>query len=170
MARDVPPRRATATNDRRIPPLLSLCALVIVASQAWPWLRLPSVLPAPAGATRTPSSDVLLQAVPLENAGETIATLARDLPQAPGVIVAHGRSDALASAYMVLAMRLWPRPVTYVACLPRPHVEQFHVPHAVPAPAWRLDVRPGAPVPLGAARTTSSDAATLCAAPSLIGS
>ena len=53
----------------------------------------------------------------------------------------------------MLSMRLWPRPVSYVACEPVPHVEQFRSPHAVPIFGWRIDLFPGAATPLRASGT-----------------
>jgi hypothetical protein len=145
--------------------LLLASALLVAASQAGPWAGLLPLLPSRSGATRTPSSDVLLSALPLSDAGTELARVAAGLPQGAGVVVAHGTSDALASAYMVISMRLWPRPVSFVACLPTPRLEQFRVPHAAPIAAWRIDLLPGGHSPLRVAATATMDPAALCAVP-----
>ena len=141
-----------------------LCLVVVmVASQAWPLsIFLPSLPGREAG--RSPSSDVLIQALPLPEAAQRIDAIGRALPRSPGVVVGHAPGDQLASAYFVLSMRLWPRPVSYVACEPVPHVEQFRSPHAVPIFGWRIDLFPGAATPLRASGTPPpQDVATLCA-------
>jgi hypothetical protein len=136
---------------------------LVVLSQAWAWHRLAPLLPPLFPPTRSPSSDVLMQAVTGGDVADRLDALDASLPHAPGVVVAHGRADALASAYMVISMRLWPRPVSFVACEPVPSVEQFRVPHTMPAPAWRIDITPGrATPPLPAGPATTSDPAVLC--------
>jgi hypothetical protein len=141
-----------------------LCLVaVIVASQAWPLSVLWPALPSGSDAGRSPSSDVLMQMLPLRDAAERIYALDRALPQSPGVVVGHAPGDQLASAYFVLAMRLWPRSVSYVACLPEPHVEQFRSPHPVPPFAWRVDLFPGTATPVVASGVPApDDAAALC--------
>ena len=62
-------------------------------------------------------------------------------------------------------MRLWPRPVSYVACEPSPHLEQFRSPHPMPVFAWRIDLFPGVATPLRANGSPPPlDVAALCAA------
>jgi hypothetical protein len=136
---------------------------LVVLSQAWAWQRLAPRLPPLFPPSRSPSSDVLMQTVAGGDVASRLAVLDALLPLAPGVVVAHGRADAMASAYMVISMHLWPRPVSLVACEPAPHVEQFRVPHTVPRPAWRIDIGPGHDnANLQARPTTTSDAAVLC--------
>jgi len=142
-----------------------LClVVVIVASQAWPLSILWPVLPS-GERGRSPSSDVLMQALPFPDAAQRIDGYDRALPSSPGVIVGHAPGDQLASAYFVMAMRLWPRRVSYVACQPAPHLEQFRSPHPAPQFAWRIDLFPGAATPVVASDTPPpQDVATLCAA------
>ena len=142
-----------------------LCLVaVIVASQAWPLSILWPALPSGSEPGRSPSSDVLSQALPLPQAADRIDAIDRTLPQSPGVVVGHTTGDRLASAYFVLSMRLSPRPVSYVACEPVPHVEQFRSPHAVPEFGWRIDLFPGAATPVRAGGTPpSQDVSALCA-------
>lgn len=154
--------RDGAAGPGRMPRALLWCTAAIVASQAWPLSIVLPLLPTQSADSRSPSSDVLLGALPLHDAASRLDAMAASLPPAPGVVVAHGTSDELASAYMVITMRLWPRPVSYVACRPTPHLEQFRVPHAVPPPAWRLDVLPHDAAPLRHAATTTSDPSALC--------
>ena len=79
-------------------------------------------------------------------------------------MVAHGTPDQLASAYFVVAMRLWPRQVSYVACEPSAHLEQFRAPHAPPRFTWRIDMWPGRAEPVRVAdSSTAQDAVALCA-------
>ncbi len=136
---------------------------VVVASQAWPWAVMLPLLPAWSANSRSPSSDVLVQGLPLPRAADTLDALDASLPDAPGVVVAHASADAMASAYMVVAMRLWPRPVTYIACQPTPHVEQFRVPHESPTPAWRVDLIPGDAAPLRRSSQLTANPRTACA-------
>jgi hypothetical protein len=143
-----------------------LClALLIVASQVWPLSRLVPMLPAAGDPSRSPSSDVLMGALPFAHAAGHLDTIAGTLPPGPGVVVGHGSSDQLASAYFVVAMRLWPRRVSYVACEPAPRVEQFRAPHAPPRFEWRIDLWPGRPDPVRIGDATpAQDAGALCTA------
>lgn len=162
---------ATIRGARAVAPVcvmprrLAFLALILVASQAWPLSRLVPILPAPGATSRSPSSDVLMQALPFDHAADRLDAFTTTLPDAPGVVVAHGTSDALASAYFVMAMRLWPRPVSYVACEPAPRLEQFRAPHVPPRFRWRLDLHPGlaTPVRVGTPGIVQ-DATALCAA------
>lgn len=105
-----------------------------------------------------------MQALPLPEAAQRIDAYDRALPRSPGVVVGHAPGEQLASAYFVLAMRLWPRRVSYVACQPAPHLEQFRSPHAPPPFTWRVDLFPGAATPIVASRVSPpQDVATLCA-------
>jgi hypothetical protein len=142
-----------------------LClVIVIIASQAWPLSLLWPALPG-SEAGRSPSSDVLMQALPLPDAAQRINALDHALPLSPGVVVGHAPADQLASAYFVLSMRLWPRRVSYVACEPSPHLEQFRSPHPMPGLTWRIDLFPGVATPLRAsASPPPQDVAALCAA------
>src|SRR5688572_11567135 len=98
--------RAEPGASPAMPRHLLILALAIVASQAWPLSRLVPALPSGTGASRSPSSDVLMQALPFANAAERIEVIARALPATGGVIVAHAPAEQLASAYFVLSMRL----------------------------------------------------------------
>jgi hypothetical protein len=138
-----------------------LAALAILVGHAWNLRRVLPLIP-PASASRSPSSDVLLGALPLPHAADRLDAWSRTLPETPGVVVAHAPADAVASAYMVIAMRLWPRPVSLVACEPTPRLEQFRVPHAAPAPTWRLDVWPGGAPPVDVQLTSGATATALC--------
>ena len=141
-----------------------LClVVVIVASQAWPLSLLWPALPSGNEASRSPSSDVLMQALPLPDAALRIDAFDRSLPLSPGVVVGHAPGDQLASAYFVLSMRLWPRAVSYVACQPGPHLEQFRSPHAAPVFGWRIDLFPGTATPVRASSVPPpQDVAALC--------
>lgn len=143
--------------------LLPLAALLILASHAWGVSLLLPRLPPADVVSRSPSSDVLLGGLPLPDGAERLHELSRHLPDTPGVVVAYAPVDAIASAYMVIAMRVWPRPVSLVSCRPTPMLEQFRVPHAMPPPTWRLDLRPGTPQPMVARPTRDTDPVTLCA-------
>ncbi len=146
-----------------MPRHLLLLVLCIVASQAWPLSHLVPALPSGRDVRRSPSSDVLLQMLPFDDAATRIEQLARTLPDGPGVIVGHGTPDSLASAYFVLSMRLWPRPVSYVACAPTPRLEQFRAPHTPPRFLWRIDLRPGDATPVRATPgPVDQQAAALC--------
>lgn len=146
-----------------MPRRLLLLILLIVASQAWPLSHLVPVLPAGGDPSRSPSSDALMGALPFPDTARRLDDIARALPREHGVVVAHGTPDQLASAYFVVAMRLWPRPVSYVACAPTPYLEHFRAPHAPPRFHWRLDLRPGSPAPVTVGGTpTQPDAAALC--------
>lgn len=127
--------------------VLSLASLAILAGHAWTLRRVLPLIPPVETHSRSPSSDVLLGSLPLPHAADRLEAWDRTLPERPGVVVAHAPADAVASAYMVIAMRLWPRPVSLIACEPTPHLEQFRVPHVAPTPAWRLDLWPGRPQP-----------------------
>lgn len=121
-------------------PLLIL-VLVIVASQAVPLSLVMPVLPGP-DASPSPSSDVLMGTLPFPDAARRIDAIARTLPQTPGVVVAHTTADRAVSAFYVLSMHLWPRPVSLVACQPSPGPEQFSVGQARARVRWRIDLRP----------------------------
>ena len=141
-----------------------LLVVVIVVSQAWPLSLLWPALPSGSEPGRSPSSDVLMQALPLPDAAQRIDAFDHALPLSAGVVVGHAPGDQLASAYFVLSMRLWPRPVSYVACQPAPHLEQFRSPHAVPVFGWRIDLFPGAVNPVRAsAAPPPQDVTALCA-------
>ncbi|MGV3517113.1 hypothetical protein [Luteitalea sp.] len=147
-----------------MPRRLLLLVVAIVISQAWPLSRLWPALPAGNEASRSPSSDVLMQALPFPHAAHRLATIAGTLPLSPGVVVAHTPADHLASAYFVIAMHLWPRQVSYVACAPVPQVEQFRAPHLPPVFTWRIDLRPGTARPVHVSTgVPSQDPAALCA-------
>lgn len=138
--------------------LVTLCVVAVLAGQ-WHLLgqvlrTLPSV-----DESRSPSSDVLMQSLPLRHSSDVFDALARDLPHAGGIVVAHGTAAALTSAYMVAAMRLWPRPVAFVACRPAPALAV----RPVGPVAWRIDLAPGASSPLTARASTTRDAGVLCA-------
>jgi hypothetical protein len=151
-------------RDQPMPRRLLILVLVIVASQALPLSRLLPVLPGPDG-SRSPSSDVLMGLLPFPDAALRTADLARGLPPTPGVIVAHTTPDRAASAYFVLSMHLWPRPVSLVACQPTPSPEQFTAAAGVPRDRWRIDVRPGDVNPVQLTGSTlERDSAALCAA------
>ena len=137
---------------------------MIIASHAFVLHRLLPTLPALHQPSRSPSSDVLLGALPLAHAAERLDALARTLPNGPGVVVAHAPADAITSAYFVITMRLWPRPVSLVACEPTPRFEQFRVPYTVLPPAWRIDLTPHSASPLSVGPAATPQAATLCAA------
>lgn len=156
-------RGPLAGPHRPTPWRLLAVTVAVVASQAWPWAVVLPLLPAWPASSRSPSSDVLLQGLPLAHAAETLEALHASLPNAPGVVVAHAPGDAMASAYMVVAMRLWPRPVSYIACEPAPHVEQFRVPHEALPPAWRVDLVPGDAVPLRTSSHPTADPRAACA-------
>lgn len=156
MQRDVSLRR-----PRRDTLLVWLAALAILAGHAWNLRRVLPLIPS-TSASRSPSSDVLLSTLPLPHAADRLEAWSRMLPDAPGVVVAHATVDAAASAYMVVAMRLWPRPISLVACEPTPRLEQFHVPHAAPTPTWRLDLWPGRAQPVAVQPTGTVSAAALC--------
>ena len=143
--------------------MLVAFTMALVASQAWPAARLFPLLPG-VEPGRSPSSDALLQALPLPGAAERLDALARVLPTGPGVVVAHGTEDRLISAYFVLAMRLWPRPVHLVICEPAPYVKSFLFDVPVDA-TWRIDLVPGDANPLRAAESDAVDAASLCREP-----
>lgn len=143
---------------------LTLLTLAILASHAWGLLRVLPTIPGPQSPSRSPSSDVLLGALPLPGAADRLDAIARELPDGPGVVVAHAPVHEATSAYMVIATRLWPRPVSLVACEPAPVLEQFRVPHAVAPLAWRIDLRPGSPTPLAARAEAQAEVspAALC--------
>jgi hypothetical protein len=146
-----------------MPRRLLFLVLVMVASQAWPLSHLVPVLPSGRDPSRSPSSDVLMGALPFPDAAVRLDAIAHALPPGPGVVIAHGTSDQLASAYFVVAMRLWPRPASYVACEPTPRLEQFRAPHVPPRFTWRIDMWPGRPEPLRVADTAmAQDAIALC--------
>lgn len=142
-------------------PFLFLVA-VALASQVGPWRALFPRLPPQHTERRSPSSDVLLGALPLPDAATRLDAIAATLPDAPGVVVAHGPVGAMASAYFVITMRLWPRPVSLMTCDPSPALEQFRVPHPRPRWAWRIDMRPGSPSPLQVSRGDTQIVERLC--------
>jgi hypothetical protein len=145
-----------------MPRRLLILVLVIAASQAVPLSRLLPVLPGP-DASASPSSDALMGSLPFPEAARRIDTIAQALPQTPGVVVAHTTADRAASAYFVLAMRLWPRPVSLVACQPSPGSEQFRIDQGRPHDRWRIDLRPGSDSPLQATRASiERDPVALC--------
>lgn len=156
-------RDASLRRPRRDTLLVSVAALAILVGHAWNLRRVLPLIPSPS-TSRSPSSDVLLGTLPLPHAADRLEAWSRELPEAPGVVVAHAPADAVASAYMVIAMRLWPRPVSLVACEPTPRLEQFRVPHAAPPPAWRLDLWPrrSPPVDLQPTGAVSAAAFALC--------
>jgi len=143
---------------------VSVAAIAILASHAWGLRHALPLLPPVDPFSRSPSSDVLLGRLPLPNAADRLDALHRSLPYTPGVVVAHASAESVASAYMVIAMRLWPRPVSLVACLPTPRVEQFRVPYSLPTPTWRLDLYPGRAAPISLQREASPSLAALCGA------
>ena len=107
-----------------------------------------------------------MQALPFPHAADRLDVIGHALPRTAGVVVGHAPADQLASAYFVLAMRLWPRQVSYVACQPSAHLEQFRVPHTPPVFTWRIDLWPGREDPVVVTPTPSpQDAASLCTAP-----
>jgi hypothetical protein len=120
-------------------------------------------LPAPS-ASRTPSSDVLMNALWLTDSGARFDKVAASLPQTHGVVVAHAAADDVLAAYYVTSMRLWPRPVSLVTCRPAPkrHVQSSD---SAPAATWRLDLFPRDAVPLRSAAARTADATGLCATP-----
>lgn len=130
-----------------------IATFAILATHAVGLGRLLPLLPAPATSSRSPSSDVLMGALPLTQAADRLGALDRQLPASPGVIVAHAPADAVTPAYMVIAMHLWPRPVSLVTCQPAPGGEQFSPGPGTAEPTWRIDLRPGARVPLAVGRT-----------------
>lgn len=112
---------------------LLLCTALIVASYAQPLSRLTSILPDDAH-LRFPSSSVLLG-----TDARVLDDLARELPDEPGVVVARASGDAAMGPYMVVSTRLWPRPVTLVAC----GASSAEAPVTLfegPSPRWRLDL------------------------------
>lgn len=157
------PRDASSEPRHRDLLVLIAATLIVVATQAWQLAGLVPLLPSATAPSRSPSSDVLLGALPLPDAADRLDALTRTLPAGPGVVVAHAPTDAVASAYMVITMRLWPRPVSLVTCAPTPRVEQFRWPHPVPTPSWRVDLFPGAPTPLTWRPTATSSPEALCA-------
>lgn len=149
-----------------MPRHLLLLIVAIVASQAWPISRLVPAVPAGSDPSRSPSSDVLMQSLPFPNAAARLDVVAQSIPRTAGVVVAHASADQLASAYFVLAMRLWPRQVSYVACQPSAQLEQFRSPHTPPAFTWRIDLWPGHADPIVVTSAPSPrDAASLCSGP-----
>jgi hypothetical protein len=157
-------RRALAKAAPVMPRRFLCLVVTIIASQALPLFLLGRALPSGNEPSRSPSSDVLMQALPLPNAAQHIDAIDLVLPPSPGVVIGHGPSDQLTSAYFVLSMRLWPRLVSYVACQPFPHLEQIRSDYPVPVFTWRIDLFPGLANPL---RVNDSppprDAAALCA-------
>jgi hypothetical protein len=154
---------ATARRHRSMPRRFAFLIVAIIASQAWPLSVLLPILPSGRERSRSPSSDALMQALPLPDAAQRIDTLDDVLPLTAGVVVGHGPSDQLTSAYFVLSMRLWPRLVSYVACEPLPHLEQIRPDYPVPAFSWRVDLFPGNASPLHVnLATPPRDAAALC--------
>ena len=143
-----------------------LClVVVIIASQAWPLSLLWPLLPSGSEPGRSPSSDALMQTLPLPDSAQRIDALSHTLPLSAGVVVGHAPAEQLASAYFVLSMRLWPRRVSYVACEPSPHLEQFRSPHPMPVFTWRVDLFPGAATPVRATvAPPPQNVAALCAA------
>ena len=141
--------------------VLGFYTAAIVASQAWPVAHTVPFLPG-ADPSRSPSSDALMQALPLPHAAARLDALARTLPDGPGVVVAHGTADRLTPAYYVLVMRLWPRPAHLVICEPEPRMESFR---ALPlqAPRWRVDLRPGDPDPVRVVAAGAASPRDLCA-------
>lgn len=127
---------------------VGLASLAILSGHAWTLRRTLPLIPPAETLSRSPSSDVLLDTLPLAHAADRLDAWHRTLPVAPGIVVAHAPADVVTSAYMVIAMRLWPRPVSLLACEPTPHLEQFRVPHVAPTPAWRLDLWPGRSHPI----------------------
>lgn len=121
--------------------ILVLYTLAIAGSQLWPGARTIPLLPGAADPSRSPSSDALMQALPLPNAAQRLDAIARSLPGGPGVVVAHGPADQLTPAYYVAVMHLWPRPVHLVVCEPAPYMESFRAP-ALQDPRWRIDFFP----------------------------
>jgi hypothetical protein len=145
-----------------MPRRLLILVLVIAASQAVPLSHLLPLLPGP-DRSASPSSDVLLGTLPFPEAARRIDAIALTLPQTPGVVVAHTTADRAASAYFVLSMRLWPRPVSLIACEPRPGSEQFRIDQGQPHDRWRIDLRPGSDSPLQVARgSVDRDPRALC--------
>jgi hypothetical protein len=163
MPEDVSTPVLAARPQRGAPRLLLACALAIVAGQAAPLGVMLRRLPHHS-ASRTPSSDALIGALPVSDAGARIDAIAASLPSTHGVVVAHDTTDHVLAAYYVVAMRLWPRPVSLVTC--RGDVRQHFGPAAPAAPpAWRLDLFPGDSAPLRAAPARTMDVASLCATP-----
>ena len=141
--------------------LLSI-VLVIVVSQVLPLSRLLPLLPGH-DTSVSPSSDALMGQLPLPVAAHRFDALSHAWPQAPGVVVAHASADEAASAYFVLSVHLWPRPVSLVACEPGPSALQFRVGPQSTTFRWRVDLRPRQPAPLaGSTGTFSDDPAELC--------
>lgn len=118
---------------------LLLCSALILGSYAQPLTQLWSILPRD-NHLRFPSSTVLYGADVMESLDE----LGRRDPVEPGVVVAHGTVGEVIGPYMVVSARLWPRPLTLVACGAAGR-EAPTVAFEGPAPTWRLDIGPGRP-------------------------
>ncbi|MBA2356664.1 MAG: hypothetical protein H0V80_18585, partial [Acidobacteria bacterium] len=136
--------------------LVIVGAVVTLLSHAALWTRVLPLVPG-SSTSRSPSSDVLMQALPMTDTATQLAAIARQLPRAPGVVVTWAAPDAVASVYFVVAMHLWPRPVSLLTCSAAPHYEQFGVPHTVPPLQWRIDLHPGKARPLRIGDTSSQD-------------
>ena len=123
---------AARTRGRVVPSMprrFLFLVVVIIASQAWPLSLLLPALPSGREPGRSPSSDVLMQALPLPDAAQRIDALDHALPA-----VARRRRRPRAGAINS------PAPtsccpcgsglvrVSYVACEPSPHLEQFRSP------------------------------------------
>ncbi len=134
----------------------------IVASQVVPIVRTIPLLPTPGDPSRSPSSDALMQTLPLPHAADRVDALAATLPAGHGIVVAHGTEAHLTAAYYALAMRLWPRQAHVVFCDPEPRVETTRGP--VPSIAhWRVDLLPQDANPLRSGAAVAVEPVALCA-------
>ncbi len=137
-------------------------ATAIVASQIVPIARTIPLLPTSGDPSRSPSSDALMQALPLPHAADRVDVLAATLPSGHGIVVAHGTEAHLTAAYYTLAMRLWPRQAHVVFCEPEPRIETTRGP-VPPVVGWRVDLLPHDANPLRIGTAGPTDPLALCA-------